>query len=81
MVCVPDFLTLPDQKRIIMKKFFSNYCHIFPLILFLLIAVMTSCSETLDEPDLKPEDKPEEPATEITVTASGHVSPFPPAEQ
>lgn len=74
MVCVPDFLTLPDQKRIIMKKFFSNYCHIFPLILFLLIAVMTSCSETLDEPDLKPEDKPEEPATEITVTASGHVS-------
>lgn len=53
-----------------MKNILSHGNRIFMLILPFLFATLISCSETIDEPEIKPE----EPKVEITVTASDHIT-------
>lgn len=53
-----------------MKKFLSHGNSILMLLLPFLIAAMISCSESLDEPEIKTE----EPTVEITVSASDNIT-------
>lgn len=53
-----------------MKKFLSHCNWRFMLLLPFLVAAMTSCSESIDEPEIEPE----KPTVEITVSASDHIS-------
>lgn len=53
-----------------MKNILSHCYRISLFFLPFLMATMISCSETIDEPEIKPE----EPAVEITVSASDHIT-------
>ncbi len=53
-----------------MKKILSYTKWFYTLLLPFLAAVMMSCSESIDEPEIEPE----KPTVEITVSASDHIS-------
>ncbi len=57
-----------------MKKTLLRLKPALLLPFYFLLAFVTACSESTDEPQLKPEPEPETPAVEITVSAPSHVT-------